>query len=273
MKLPAALLALLLAACSSLPTPAERAQAADTLASQHGWMAHDIAGERFTLRAYMPARPTPADNLVIYLEGDGMAWVSSSQPATDPTPRDPLALRLALAHPGGNAVYLARPCQFIHSADCRQFYWTNGRFAPELVSSTSQAIDRLKERFAARHLTLVGYSGGGAIAALVAAGRDDVAQLVTVAGNLDHRSWTSLHRITPLDGSLNPADRAGALAGIPQRHFVGGEDRIIPPQLARAFVRTGAAPESVIQVIDGFDHHCCWANRWPELWQTVPVAR
>ncbi|RKT60883.1 hypothetical protein DFR40_1033 [Azonexus fungiphilus] len=262
-----ALLPLCLAACSSLPTPAERRQLAETLAAQHAWQALDIAGERLTLRAWLPAKAAAADELTIYIEGDGLAWLSSSQPSADPTPREPLALRLALAQPAGNAAYLARPCQYVSSPGCRQADWTEGRFAADLVAATNLAVDRLKQRFSARRLTLVGYSGGAAIAALVAARRDDVGRLVSVAGNLDHRAWTTLQRISPLAGSLNPVDAAGRLAAIPQRHFVGGKDRIVPAAVAESYVRSGAAKPASITVIEDFDHHCCWAARWPELWR------
>jgi hypothetical protein len=44
------------------------------------------------------------------------------------------------------------------------------------------------------------------VASLVAARRHDVVRLVTVAGNLDHLAWTTLHGVSPLTGSLNPAD-------------------------------------------------------------------
>jgi len=39
------------------------------------------------------------------------AWLAVPRPSQDPTPVDPLALRLALVQPTGNAAYLARPCQ------------------------------------------------------------------------------------------------------------------------------------------------------------------
>jgi len=55
------------------------------------------------------------------------------------------------------------------------------RFAPEVINSFSRAIDTLKEKSGAKYVELVGYSGGGAIAVLVAAGRSDVVGVRTVA--------------------------------------------------------------------------------------------
>ncbi len=115
-------------------------------------------------------------------------------------------------------------------------------------------------------IALFGYSGGGAIAALVAARRDDVGSLVTVAGNLDHVAWTSLHKVSPLHGSLNPAAAATSLRNLPQVHFVGGDDAIVPPSIAESYrARIPESERVAIEVIAGYGHRCCWENDWPDL--------
>ncbi len=272
MKILLILLSLCLAACTNFPSPAERHSHADTLAHTHGWKAVTLPAGAFKLVAYLPEEPSLAEPLAIYIEGDGFAWISGSQASDDPTPRDPLTLRLALAHPEGNSAYLARLCQYVdaEASGCSSRYWTEMRFAPEVIAATNQAIDRLKQAFNASRLTLVGYSGGGTVAALAAARRTDVERLVTVAGNLDQRAWTTYHRIRPLTGSLNPADEVDALRNVRQWHFVGGRDRNITPELVQGFVNL--FPENlrpVIQVEPEFDHQCCWASNWPRLFQRV----
>jgi len=229
-----------------------------------------IATGRFDLVAYVPDHPLSSDRLTVYIEGDGLSWITGTQPSTDPTPRDPLALRLALAQPEGNAAYLARPCQYVdaEAAACPSHYWTDLRFAPEVIEASDRAIDILKQKFGARLLTLVGYSGGAAIAILIAARRHDVTNLVTVAGNLDHRAWTTYHHIPPLTGSLNPADAREAVQHIRQWHFVGGKDSIIPPPLVESFTKQ-FPPDSpqTVHIEPTYDHHCCWAENWPLLWR------
>lgn len=264
------LAATLLPACADIPSPASRLHAATKLADAKGWRMERIDTGNFSLTAWRPRRFVPSERLTIYIEGDGFAWITGSQPSPDPTPIDPLALRLALAQPDGNAAYLARPCQFAEAEtrECAQTYWTGERFAPAVIEAAQRAIDVLKNRAGARRLTLVGYSGGGAVAALVAAERKDVDRLVTVAGNLDHRRWTALHRVSPLTGSRNAADVSGALGGIRQWHFVGGEDQVIPPQLAQSFAdRFPAANRPRVIVEADYDHRCCWADGWSRLWQ------
>lgn len=266
------LLCLVVAACTTLASPAERRGVADTLARQHGWAAVTLPAGPFDLVAYLPDSPGPGSRLTVYIEGDGLAWITGTQVSSDPTPRDPLALRLALAQPDGAAAYLARPCQFVdaEARQCASRYWTEERFAPQVVDATNRAIDRLKQRFAARQLTLVGYSGGGAIAALVAARRHDVERLVTVAGNLDHRTWTTYQRIRPLNGSLNAADQVEALSQIPQWHFVGEKDGNITPALVQGFAeRFPPSQRPVVRIEPGFDHRCCWVERWPSLWRDM----
>lgn len=264
------ILAVVLPACASVPSPLERREHADTLAASKHWQRASIPAGAFRLVVYGPPDPQPQARLAIYIEGDGFAWIGASQPSSDPTPRDPLALRLALAHPEGNAVYVARPCQYVDSGSstCARAYWTGRRFSEEVIEAFDDAIEKLKMRYGARHLTLVGYSGGGAIAALVAARRTDVDKLVTVAGNLDHRAWTNLHALQPLAGSLNPADETDALVGIRQWHFAGSGDRIIPPSLAQSFAEhfpAGGRP--MVRIEAGYDHRCCWVENWSRLWE------
>ena len=262
------LLLLLLAACTTVQAPHARQAQADALAVAMGWQASRIPAGPFELVAYAPRIIQPAGTLSVYIEGDGFAWVSGSTPSADPTPREPIALKLALAHPAGNAAYLARPCQYVDAerSGCAQHYWTRGRFAPEAIEAADLALDALKIRFGARQLVLVGYSGGGAVAVLLAARRDDVVQLVTVAGVLDHREWTAHHGVEALSGSLNAADVAERLARLPQIHFVGGKDRVIPPELAQRWPRPFAGLGNAnLRIIPGFDHLCCWAEQWPSL--------
>lgn len=266
------LLLLGLTACSSLPTAQERRLAADDLAHSAGWESRELLTRTFDLRAYVPRQIGSLEHLVIYIEGDGLAWRTPSLPSDDPTPNKPIGLKLALAHPDGKAVYLARPCQYgqANKKSCGRKYWTDARFAPEVINATSQAIDQLKQRFGARRVTLVGYSGGGAVAALVAAGRNDVEKLITVAGNLNHRVWTQRHRLTPLSGSLNPADDTQRLARVHQWHFVGGEDKVILPALVQGYAdRFPEKSKPFVAVEPDFDHHCCWVENWARLYSST----
>lgn len=257
-----------LTGCTLAPSLIDRIDQAEKLAADAGWEREDIPTPYFTLRAYNSKFKNRSKTLTIYIEGDGLAWVGSSTPSQDPTPVNPLALKLAVRDEGAVA-YLARPCQFVgieHQPNCTFKYWTSHRFNPEVIDSVNQAVDQLKQSFTATQLILVGYSGGGAVAALVAAKRNDIARLITIAGNLDHRAWTIEHHVSPLSGSLNPADFGQALQLISQTHFVGGKDKTVGESVARSFATHFSVEfSSSVVVIPEFDHHCCWESQWPAL--------
>lgn len=234
-------------------------------AQAHGWQAELLAAGRISLQAWHPNH-FAGQVLTVYIEGDGFAWRTPRHPSSDPTPIDPMALRLALAHPSSQVAYLARPCQYVGTQACTTRDWTGGRFSEELVAASDLALTSLKHQADAETLILVGYSGGGAVASLLAARRNDVIRLVTVAGNLDHRAWTEAHGIDPLSASLNPADQIDRLNHIPQLHFVGGRDEIVPVAVIDAFTERFAPNHRPKVIIEPeFDHHCCWAESWPRL--------
>jgi pimeloyl-ACP methyl ester carboxylesterase len=256
-----------LAGCAGNDLAVRRLQSAQ-LASNANWERILLETNQFSLVSFKPQGKMQVDMLSIYIEGDGLAWIDSSTPSSNPTPIDPIGLKIALRDPTRSAVYLARPCQFAKDNErrnCANRYWTSHRFSPEVISSTDEAVEQLKAITGATKLKLIGYSGGGAVAALVAARRKDVVALVTVTGNLDHALWTSTTRKSALSGSLNAADYFEALKDIPQQHYVGGQDSVINPGIAKSYAARFPSPQPQITVIPSFDHHCCWEAIWPDL--------
>jgi pimeloyl-ACP methyl ester carboxylesterase len=256
-----------LAACSGADV-APRARKAVLLARDAGWSHRVIAAGGFDITTvYSPGGAS--DVLTVYVEGDGLAFLDRATASDDPTPLDPLALRLALAAPQRPAAWLARPCQYAlpdHARNCGPALWTSRRYAPEVIESLDRAVDDLKSAAGARRLVLVGYSGGGVVAALLAARRSDVAGFVTVAANLDLGYWVRRDQLAPLTGSLDPATVADRLATVPQVHFVGGRDQVVGADVVRAYVARLPAPNraAVVEIAD-YDHRCCWADSWPAL--------
>lgn len=256
------LAAVVLAGC------ADRRESAAVIATAGGLSFASVAAGDFSLATYRRlARPDLP--VRIYIEGDGSAWLGRTRLSSDPTPRDPVALRLAAADAGANVAWIARPCQYggtTTDAACRPALWSHERMSEAAVAAVGRAVDALLPPGYGAGIELVGFSGGGGIAALLAARRPDVRSLRTVAGNLDHAAFTALHAVSPLAGSLNPADVASALAGLPQIHFLGNEDTVIPAAVAESYAaRAGAPPCLAIRRVAGADHHRPWPERWPEL--------
>lgn len=277
----AVVLAAALSGCST--SPLERRERVFELAAAHGWRPLLFQTDNFAVQAFVPESAPNAQQLNVYIEGDGLAWLNRHTPSFAPTPSDPLALRLAIADASASAVYLARPCQYTAGPDfrnCKPRYWTSHRFAAELVEAIDQALDQLQETQDVRPLMLIGYSGGAAMAAMLAARRQDVVGLVTVAGVLDAQAWTRSLRLAALTGSLEPRDAAPRLSGLPQWHFLGEKDQTVPATLLDGFLlaqrplAASGASVPVIQRLERFDHHCCWVEAWPELSRTfAPITQ
>ncbi len=203
--------------------------------------------------------------LTVYIEGDGAAWQNRTTIASDPTPKKPTGLTLARQDPTANILYLARPCQYRKSPACTPKQWTSHRYSPEIIRAMGQAIDEAKRAYISE-IILIGYSGGGVIATLLAAERDDIAQIITVAANLDINYWTTLHRVTPLWGSSNPCNYAEKLQHIPQIHIVGKEDRIVPLAVTRSYINhLPNQQQTQILTIPGINHHGNWSELWPAI--------
>lgn len=241
-------------------------QKAKELAESAGWTYGIIAAPPFSMAMAISPGRGEGSTLTVYLEGDGLAFVGSSTVSSDPTPNDPVALRMALAHPGKTVAYLARPCQYGMTDACGPAYWTSHRYAPAIIDAVGRGIDILKQRTGAKRLILVGYSGGGAVAALLAARRSDVAGIVTAAANLDVGYWARSEGLSPLSGSLDPADQSAAIAGLRQVHFVGGADDVVPSGVVTSFIgRLGPGHQAELILEPKFRHGCCWAEEWPRL--------
>lgn len=243
---------------------------ADQLAQSAGLQKSTLSVGGFVLTAY--SRIGDVDQPVnIYIEGDGLAWLSRYQLSADPTPRVAIGLALAALDPATNAVYLARPCQFndFNLTPCDSAYWSNKRFSQEVIDAMNQAVSSFMRKTHDQKINLIGYSGGAAVAALLAACRHDVVSLRTVAGNLDHNFVNQYHEVDALPESLNAIDIAEKIKALPQLHFVGTSDKVIPKQVALRFIarlqsQSSPAPCARLIVVEA-GHQDHWAQQWPQL--------
>ena len=256
-----------LAGCKTISmSPKERGLQADAIARVGGLSKEVISADPFTITTYYRIN-NKEDSLRIYIEGDGFSWASPSRLSRDPTPKNPVGLRLASQDFHDNVLYISRPGQFSDTAqavDSR--YWSLSRFSSEVLRSLSKVIDIYKEKCQLKEIQLVGYSGGGALAALLAAKRVDIHSLRTVAGNLDHQAFTRHHGVTPMSDSLNPTDFSVTLSRIPQIHFIGGRDKVIPKKIAVSYLQQIGSPKCAkLMVVKDATHHQGWTENWEDL--------
>lgn len=259
---------LFISACSTIPAVSERITNAKQLAAQAGFKESLLSSAQFDLVVFSKPLKQAKPVLVIYIEGDGRAWKTASLPSDNPTPTNSLALRLAIQDPRPAVAYLARPCQYITlpGRGCLEKLWTNARFSTAVIETMNEAVEKLKRQYGASELILIGYSGGGAIATLIASKRTDIKSIITVAGNLDTDAWVRLYGLEPLSESVNPASVARSIRNIPQIHYVGAKDDVIPPAISQSFLQKMGSPNRAkIIELPNYGHVCCWTERWTEL--------
>ena len=258
------------AGCAALLSPRE---AAWEFASSRGFVDARLSDPH--LKALLRQRPSDdTGRLTIYIESDGAPWPFRDAPPADPTPLKRTVLAMADGDPSVLVAYLGRPCQYLEPQDlerCDPLNWTLGRFSPDAVAATVRAVDALIRASGASNVALVGYSGGGAMAALVAAARSDVSCLVTLAAPLDTDAWTDAIGVSRLAASRNPLEVAPRLAGLAQTHFRGRDDRLVPLATAARFL--ARVPAARVTDLDGVDHTCCWQDAWPRLRESTCLAR
>ena len=250
-------------ACLVLAGCASNASRIDDLAARHGMTRVETLGAGLRSLLYIRSeRGGPPHTATIFLEGDGMPWIAGRQPARDPTTARPVALELLFDTPGARA-YVTRPCYHeLNDAACGPWLWTHGRYSEAVVASMAAVIDTAAQRLEAERIVLVGYSGGGVLAVLVAERLARVAAVITVAANLDVDAWARHHGYLPLEGSLDPA-RSNVAHPWREVHYAGGRDTVVPVRTTdHYFTRY---PRAARRILDNNDHVCCWIEQWPDL--------
>ena len=258
--------------CTSLPFFSDQNKIADQLVFGSDFEKIQIKTNPFLLTGYSRIAGKSSPLLRLYIEGDGYAWITPTRPSGNPTPYNPVGLKLALADSSSNVVYLARPCQYTKpelDPACNDFFWTAGWFSETVINSMNEAIDFLIKKYQAGKIELVGYSGGGAVALLLAVRRHDIVSVRTVAGNLNPEAVNQYHKVSTLKSSLNPLDFAPLIAALPQQHFTGSKDNIVPPFIAESYLKASGESKCVqIVPVENASHDSLWIDDWQKLLKT-----
>ena len=209
----------------------------------------------------------------IYIEGD-TASVASSALTKDATPSNPVGLHLASRDLSKNLAYLSRPCQYIKQPEkkgCDPKYWGADRFAPEVIDAYQAALDDIGARWDVTNFHLVGFNGGANIAAVLAATRNDVLSLRTVAGDLNPRFVDNVGNMPVSSNAILAVDYGSKLAGIPQHHFIGGADDIVTPGTYHSYRQAVGLSDCIhYSLIQDADHTNGWVEKWPDLRAVEP---
>ena len=238
---------LFLTGCTTIKVPAD-------------FVYKEINTRNFTFASWQKAT-NPTAPYKIYIEGDGYAFNAHGRATQDPTPRSTLVRELAFGDDSPNVVYLARPCQYVKSPICSKRHWTTARFAPEVINAEYAAV---KQITGDNPVILIGFSGGGQVAGVIASAKPglNVKKIITIAGNLDHLAWTQYHNLPPLNESMNLESYRKQFAKIPQIHYVGSDDEVMPPLLVHEFVGN----DDLVVEVDGASHNEGWEEIYQKVW-------
>ncbi len=247
--------------CSSIESKVDRQ------AKEFGFSKLVKTGTEFDHVLYVNKEIATSPIVHIYIEGDGVPFINHHYISSDPTPAKPLMLRL-MSLDTMPSLYVGRPCYFGLSREpgCTNQFWTLHRYSEPVVASMASVIHSMIS--SNQKLHLIGHSGGGALAVLLAErlGNDaqgNVVQVTTIAGNLNTYLWSNRHGYTPLYGSLNPSDRKPLPQHIKQVHIAGGRDDNIEADIIRHYVDSQISAE--FWLYEEQKHACCWENIWQDI--------
>ena len=249
------LLFICLLGCS---TPAQRF---NDDAINFGFASETLYSTQFQHRVYTRNYSNKNKILHVYLDGDGTPWERNRWIADDPTARNSLILRL-MAQDTQDLILLGRPCYygFSHTLGCYNKFWTSHRYSNEVVNSLIVVLNDWVMQWGYKKIVLIGYSGGGTLAVLMAEKVANISMVVTISANLDVTAWSQHHGYSALNDSLNPMDKAKLRASIKQMHFAGKEDLVVPAAIIKNY--TDSQFNAKYHVFSGFDHNCCWEQEW-----------
>lgn len=256
------LLLLTVTGCSPLGNRLETL--ATTAHLQQRW----IEGGPFKLLA-LERTDTSAD-IDIYIEGDGRPWSGGgTRISSDPTPRKPSALELMSADPLGQ-LYLGRPCYFgtADSPSCESRLWTFDRYGETVVAAMTDALQKWSATHSNGRITLIGYSGGGVLALLIAERLPAIQRVIAIATPVDHERWTKLHDYTALYGSINPAELVNWRPHVERIFIFGADDDNVPPAVFAPLA--ARIKDARIIVLPDEGHDCCQKETWQRALQGLP---
>ena len=206
----------------------------------------------------------PNKILRFYIEGDGRAFINKQIPSQNPTPTSYFLINLIKEDASSNILYLARPCQYQVSNQklcATNQYWTRDRFAPEVI----QNMNEILANFADYKIEIIGYSGGAEIAKHLALLNKNIINLRTIAGNIDQEEFAKIHNVPQLNDDWSEADLS-RIAMLPQIHFVGENDKIVPISIAQKYLQKlpNKNFNKIIEVKKA-SHSKGWASQWKRL--------
>ena len=266
-----ALALLTLSACTSngdisLTNPLDslnyfKEESAKRIAAPVFMLPRTIKANEFNLKSYERVHEK-GEPVILYIGRDSHHTGLSS-----PESRNPVGLRLAAQDAMTNVIYLAQACQYVGDHDdCPSEYMDEKRQSPEVIAAFNTALNNIRGYHNVSGFHVVGYDGGAVIAAVLAAQREDVLSLRTVAGILDTQCYVHSDNPPHSGQSLSAVDIAPQLANTPQHHFIGQIDEQVPPAIYHSFEQAmGESTCTHMTIVPDASHEDRWVEQWKQL--------
>lgn len=240
----------------------------DQVAIELGFSFEIVSTARFKHKIFASEHLVKGETLHVYIDGDGTPWERNSWIANDPTARTPLILYL-MKQDKEPAILLGRPCYYglNLSLECDSKYWTSHRYSLDVIDSMSSALQSWLVKHYYNEVVLIGYSGGGSVAVLMADNIQKIKKVVTVAANLDVRRWSEHHGYSALKDSLNPVDEVDIKPAVQQFHFAGENDEVVPAFIIRDYAKSQR--NTHFYELPGNNHSCCWEDEWMKVLEII----
>ncbi len=235
-KIATLLMVFILAGCSGIPRTPD------------GFQARDVQTEHFSILTWESNELKTGKTIRFYIEGNG-----------NPTPNEPMALKLAVKDPYINVIALSRPCQYSQNSLCKnEDIWSRQQYNPEVMRELEEVVVYYIQKYKAPDVEFVAYDGGAPVAFHLAQQLGRVNKIVTIAGILDTTAYANQNNLPPFVNARNPIDSAKKISQIPQIHFVGGKDRQTTHAMAERFVSKLQNPKLALVKIAPDMGHTDW---------------
>lgn len=252
-----------LASCTS--NVQQRTELSDQVAINNSFKKELVKSDNFLITTYQKIQDH-TQPIVFYIEGDGLPQKGGFL-TDNPTPIKQMLIKLAVLDKRPNVVYVGRLCQYTPmelNPKCKQNYWGSERFSIETVNVINDIIAKISQN---KPYSLIGFSGGGTIATLIAAQDKNVKDIITLAGNLDTDEFLKLQGLPGyFINSINPVKIAGKINHIPQLHISGGADSRVPKIILDNYLAASGSSTCVqSKIYSGIAHQGAWYKIWQEI--------
>jgi pimeloyl-ACP methyl ester carboxylesterase len=136
-----------------------------------------------------------------------------------------------------------------------------------------EVLDAIKEQNNNNKFNLIAYSGGGTIALMLGANREDIQSIRTIGGNLDHNELSKITKTSPLTNSIAAKEFIFKTEKIPQIHYYGEKDKVIPEKIFLDYKNSFSNQNCItVKKIELLNHYDGWDSFWKSNVKKAPIC-